>query len=305
MPKKLTQEEFLAKAVAVHGVGRYDYSQTVYLPTPQKIAICCPAHGVFMQPAASHLIGKGCPLCANYTKMKAAQDAVRKWDTPTFIARCQELHPTLDFSGSVYTTGKNDKTTYVCPAHGVKSAYINALLKGHACRACYNDRRRDVPLKSKQQWLEDFANVHNGKYAYDLLPDSFFEWDKLSIFCPVHGQFTQEATSHRQGAGCKKCSNEASAKRMTKPLTHYLARFEAAHGSRYNYDALPSSFSATEKLPIYCEKHGFFKQSADTHAGGHGCRKCASDVLSAQVGHLLFAQGYAGLRKLLQDRYNV
>ena len=66
MPVRLTQEQFLEKARAVHG-DKYDYSQAVYESSQKKVTIICPKHGAFRQQAGSHLRGVGCPLCGTET----------------------------------------------------------------------------------------------------------------------------------------------------------------------------------------------------------------------------------------------
>ncbi len=48
----------------------------------------------------------------------------------------------------------------------------------------------------------------------------------------------------------------------------------------YNYANLPSSFLATDKIPITCTTHGVFYQQAHVHLAGAGCAKCARDKLS-------------------------
>ena len=65
MPKKLTTEQFIAKAREIHG-DKYDYSKVVYAKMHDyiTITITCPQHGDFLQKAYSHLNGKGCSKCA-------------------------------------------------------------------------------------------------------------------------------------------------------------------------------------------------------------------------------------------------
>lgn len=139
MPKRLTKEEFVAKAVAVHGLGKYDYSETVYLPMPQKVAIRCPQHGLFMQKAGQHLFGKGCLQCANAFKIKAAQQAIRKWTTETFRKAAAAVMPHLDFSATVYTP--SCKFVEVrCPQHGAYRVPPQALLAGRGCRRCRDEK---------------------------------------------------------------------------------------------------------------------------------------------------------------------
>lgn len=61
----MKKEEFLEKAIAVHG-NKYDYS---LLPnevsTKQKYDFICPLHGIFNQKAGNHIYGKHteCPEC--------------------------------------------------------------------------------------------------------------------------------------------------------------------------------------------------------------------------------------------------
>ena len=63
MPKRLTTEQFVAKAREIHG-DKYDYSKVVYSKMHDYITITCPKHGDFLQKAYSHLNGKGCSKCA-------------------------------------------------------------------------------------------------------------------------------------------------------------------------------------------------------------------------------------------------
>jgi very-short-patch-repair endonuclease len=53
---------FESTANKVHG-GRYDYSYVNYISAHGKVEIACRRHGIFKQDAASHLGGKGCPIC--------------------------------------------------------------------------------------------------------------------------------------------------------------------------------------------------------------------------------------------------
>ena len=60
---RFTQEQFIAKARAVHD-DRYDYSLVKYADSRTKVTIICPDHEAFEQEANSHLQGIGCPDCA-------------------------------------------------------------------------------------------------------------------------------------------------------------------------------------------------------------------------------------------------
>ncbi len=59
---KLTSEEFIKKAVDVHG-DKYDYSQIEYIGYQKPLKIICPVHGEFYQTPDAHIHGSGCPKC--------------------------------------------------------------------------------------------------------------------------------------------------------------------------------------------------------------------------------------------------
>lgn len=59
------KESFIIKARAVHK-DAYSYDKFTYLRSGTLSTITCPIHGDFEQSANSHLMGRGCPSCANY-----------------------------------------------------------------------------------------------------------------------------------------------------------------------------------------------------------------------------------------------
>ena len=61
---KLTTEQFIEKARAVHG-DRYDYSKSVYGGSQIKVEIVCKEHGSFWQRPLHHQRGIGCPKCGD------------------------------------------------------------------------------------------------------------------------------------------------------------------------------------------------------------------------------------------------
>jgi hypothetical protein len=69
MPKKLTTEEFIARARLVHG-DRYDYSKVVYNKNNEKIIIICSIHGEFNQTPGVHSTNHGCVKCGYDSMVK-------------------------------------------------------------------------------------------------------------------------------------------------------------------------------------------------------------------------------------------
>lgn len=64
MKRSDTTESFIEKARKVHG-DKYDYSLVQYVHSKIPVKIICPKHGIFEQKPVNHLVGKGCPYCAN------------------------------------------------------------------------------------------------------------------------------------------------------------------------------------------------------------------------------------------------
>ena len=49
--------------------------------------------------------------------------------------------------------------------------------------------------------IDDLAAVHNNKYTY-CTDTHVTTKDKITIFCPIHGEFTQLVHNHKAGKGC-------------------------------------------------------------------------------------------------------
>ena len=62
MSKKLTQKEFIEKSNLIHN-NKYDYSETIYTHSKNKLFIICPLHGKFEQIPMGHIKGQGCKKC--------------------------------------------------------------------------------------------------------------------------------------------------------------------------------------------------------------------------------------------------
>jgi hypothetical protein len=73
---RLTTEEFIKKAVKIHG-DIYSYKLVKYINNHNKISIICKEHGIFLQTSNIHLNGSGCPSCAMYHK--SVSKASQKW----------------------------------------------------------------------------------------------------------------------------------------------------------------------------------------------------------------------------------
>ena len=78
-----TLSDFIKTALKIHG-NKYDYSKVEYKNANTKVCIICPEHGEYLQRAADHLLGRGCPKCA-----KILASAQKTLTTEEFIERAK------------------------------------------------------------------------------------------------------------------------------------------------------------------------------------------------------------------------
>lgn len=97
---KITTEEFIKKALTVHG-DRYDYSNVKYENASTKVCIICKEHGEFWQAPYTHLNGHGCSKCATkinadrlrfWTETKCYEEASRYKDMKSFRTQSEDAY---------------------------------------------------------------------------------------------------------------------------------------------------------------------------------------------------------------------
>jgi len=93
-PPRVTEQEFLTRARAVHGDGTYVYDQMDYVMSSAKITIVCPTHGPFEQIPGNHMAGSGCRQCSSSLGERAVRRALEAAGV-VFVAQWQ--HPTLRY----------------------------------------------------------------------------------------------------------------------------------------------------------------------------------------------------------------
>lgn len=262
--RKLTTEEWIAKAIAVHG-DKYDYSKTTYINSRTELKIICKLHGVFFQLPSVHTKGNGCPKCSGK----------EQHTTESFIALAKVIHnDKYIYTNSVYTLGKN-KIKIICPIHGEFKQVASDHLCGHGCKSCSSEIIRNSKIKSKDNFIATANAIHNNKYRYRYLIYTTRK-DKVIITCPIHGNFEQIPKSHLAGQGCPHCSLIEKSNKLSSDKEEFINKALEIHGSKYNYDKSVYIHSK-QKMTIVCPIHGNFEQIPNTHLMGSGCPNCANN----------------------------
>lgn len=133
-----------------------------------------------------------------------------------FVNRSIKCHGyKYDYSKVVYKN-KDSKVIIVCPEHGQFEQIANNHMRGKGCAKCKPNYKL-----SQKDFIEKSILIHGDYYDYSKVVYTKNK-NKVIIICPKHGQFEQEANSHLQGVGCKKCGIEQ------KSLT-YKIRYGVDH----------------------------------------------------------------------------
>ena len=255
MSKKVTTEEFIARAKEVHG-DKYDYSKVEYKGMNVDVCIICPEHGEFWQRPTNHLNGKGCKKCAGRA-MLTRED---------FITKARKVHgDKYDYSKVEYVNATTN-VCIVCPEHGEfwQKPYDHA--KGAGCPKCVGRG------KTTEEFVTELRNVHGDKYDYSKVVYTKNSV-KVCVICPEHGEFFATPANLLKGKGCPKCAvlKRGDSQRLSNE--DFIAKAREIHGDKYDYSKVEYVNSITN-VCIICPEHGEFWQRPNVHLRGGGCPKC-------------------------------
>mgnify|MGYP001589848885 FL=1 len=146
---------FIEVAVEKHG-DKYDYSETVYTTTRNKVKIKCKKHDIyFLQNAANHLFKHGCPDCGDETI------SIKRLKTiDYFIKNSQEKHgiDTFSYDKAIYTNAKTPVKIYCNKGKHYFEQIPHDHYKARGCPKCLR------PIST----TEDFITAAKTKYRKQI-----------------------------------------------------------------------------------------------------------------------------------------
>lgn len=180
--------------------NKYDYSKVRLNTYKDKICIICPEHGEFWQMAQVHKKSE-CPKCANrligsYCKITFDE----------FINRANKIH------GNKYTyvkdtyIGFRKHMTIICPIHGEFKQTPVSHIAGAKCPHCGKESMINKLSLDNEEFIKRAKLIHNNKYDYSKVEYVNLE-KKVTIICPIHGEFQQQPSVHLNTKGCPKCKS--------------------------------------------------------------------------------------------------
>lgn len=260
MAKQMTLEEWIIKALKVHG-NKYDYSKAIYLGIFIKIYIVCPLHGGFWQRPNDHLNGAGCPKC------KAEKTSLIKRSTlKEFKEKAFEIYGNNnDYSKFIYE-GNDKKGCIICLVdknHGEYCKTPNAhISQKQGCPKCFFDRRKYILRISQEDIIGKFREKHGDRYGYNSFIYNGMH-EKSLIDCKKHGQFLQNAHEHLKGSGCPVCKASKGEAALENIFKKYNIKFQPQYTilneeNKYRYDFYLPEYNTI--IEFHGQQHYEYKQ---------------------------------------------
>ncbi len=196
-----TSDEFIKEAKKIWK-DRYDYSLVDYQGALKKVKII--HEGViYEQVAISHL--KGMAPDALMNQESFIKRAIKKWQNKYDYSMVEYIHckskVKIIYNGIIY-----EQT----PDQHLHHAPENLKLSIR---------------KTTEQFISEANQVHDNKFSYEKTIYTNAK-NKVTITCPVHGDFEQNPLSHIQGIGCATCNESKGEKEIARVLKSYNINFD-------------------------------------------------------------------------------
>lgn len=268
MSKKLTTEEFIAKARSVHG-DKYDYSKSVYTGKRNAIRIACRVHGEFIQNAGNHLSGRGCKECMKNSisiKNTGAKVKLEEFIQRSLLKNGDKFDFSLinDYRGTCY------KVTIKCNECGhIWRIMASQVMQGCECPQCSRKKRS----LEENEFINRLRLKFGNEYDYSKIR-YINNKTEVTIICRKHGEFRKTPQClYTKDICCPTCKKE---RRNIDRLENFIKRAKEIHGDYYDYSNVEYVDNKTP-VRIICKKHGEFLQKPTIHLDGCGCKTCGYD----------------------------
>jgi len=188
---------------------------------------------------------------------------MKKLNTNSFIEKAKQLHgDSFNYDKVVYTNSYG-KVTINCPVHGDFEQRPNDHLMGKKCPKCSKNFKLTTST-----FIEKVQEVHSNKYDYSKV-NYVNRQTKVTITCPIHGDFEQVPDYHIHGNGCPVCGGS-----IKIGADEFIRKSKIIHNDYYDYSKVVYK-NNNKKVIIICPKHGEFTQVPKSHLNGNKCSKCA------------------------------
>lgn len=182
-----------------------------------------------------------------------------------FIEKARAVHGDKYSYGQVEYENSAKKVCILCPEHGEFWQAPSEHLRGKGCPVCANSKKGRKTMTT-EEFVQKAVAKHGNRYKYNKTAYKGPSV-KVTVTCPVHGDFEQLPYSHLQGSGCPKCGG------FGKTSDDIVSDFRQVHGWRYDYSKVEYKGAKTP-VTIICPEHGEFQQTPQKHLKAQGCPVC-------------------------------
>jgi hypothetical protein len=185
-----------------------------------------------------------------------------------FVAKAIARHGDTYVYDQVVYVNNRTYVVIICPIHGPFSQQPDSHLMGRGCKECGIIKNR----KKLETFIEQAQSLHGDKYDYSEV-SYVSNLHKVTISCPIHGQFQQLPMNHLVGNGCPQCGGKHGRPSVVLSTDEFIEKATAIHSNLYDYSAVVYKNTQTS-VDIHCRKHGIFRQRPHCHLRGQGCPSC-------------------------------
>lgn len=134
------------------------------------------------------------------------------------------------------------------------------------------DINRSIELCKRVVTTESFIaeakEIYGDRYDYSKVNYKNRE-HRVTIVCPIHGEFQVYAREHLDGKGCPKCEKGEK----------FIAKLKEKFGEKFRLDEFVYE-SSTTPVTLVCPKHGAFSRLPHQILNSsQGCPECANDIV--------------------------
>ena len=219
----MSTDEFIKKSIEIHG-DEYSYEKTVFVNWDTKVIVTCKIHGDF-EISPRHFIYRkhGCCKCRGRHISES-----KMFTKEYFIKKAIEIHgDKYDYSMVEYN-GVDTEVDIACKKHGLfKQTPYNHINKKCGCPQCKYDNLSNKFRLKYDDLITKIFEKHGNKYSYPNLENEYKNnRSKITVVCPIHGEFKQIAAKHLYGRGCPYCNESHLEKEISLLLKENNIEFE-------------------------------------------------------------------------------